>query len=109
MTAETHAALTALRLSELAIPGCDRRRVLLLSRGAVQVDQRLQASLERQGAEVEVLRTTDYYGLMVKPEQSQTPEATVAYVLGLAGARARSGRVQVDAAAQDAPAGARDS
>ena len=82
MTAETHAALTALRLSELAIPGCDRRRVLLLSRGAVQVDQRLQASLERQGAEVEVLRTTDYYGLMVKPEQSQTPEATVAHVLG---------------------------
>ena len=81
MTAETQAALSALQLSALALPGCDRRRVLLLSRGAVPVDPRLQDSLERQGAEVEVVRTTDYYALMVKPEQSQTPEATVAHVL----------------------------
>ena len=82
MTAETEAALAALQLSALPLARCDRRRVLLLSRGAVPVDRRLQDSLERQGAEVAVLRTTDYYALMVKPEQSQTPEATVAHVLG---------------------------
>ena len=82
MTAETQAALSALQLSSLALPDCDRRRVLLLSRGALPVDGRLQDSLERQGAEVTVVRTTDYYDLMVKPEQSQTPHATVAHVLG---------------------------
>jgi hypothetical protein len=81
MTAETQAALSALELSALALPACDRRRVLLLSRGNVPVDQRLQHSLERQGAEVTVLRTTDYYALMLIPEHSQTPEATVADVL----------------------------
>ena len=54
--------------------------MLLLSRGAIPVDQRLMASLERQGAEVTVLRTSDYYALIVKPEQSQVPEATVAHM-----------------------------
>lgn len=82
MTAETQAAVSALELSALALPACDRRRVLLLSRGTLPLDQRLQDSLERQGAEVTVLRTTDYFDLMVAPEQSQTPEATVAHVLG---------------------------
>ena len=81
MTAETHAALSAVQLSQLVIPGCERRRVLLLSRGAVPVDQRLQTSLESQGAEVEVVRTSDYYGLIVKPELSQTPEPTITRVL----------------------------
>ncbi len=82
MTAETAAALSAVQLSGLTLPGADRRRVLLLSRGALPVDQRLQDSIERQGAEVTVLRTTDYYGLMANPQQAQTPEATVAHVLG---------------------------
>ena len=82
MSAETEAALGALELSALALPRCDRRRVLMLSRGAQHVDRRLQNSLERQGAEVTVFRTTDYYRLMVKPEESQMPEATVAQVLG---------------------------
>ena len=82
MTAETEASLSALQLSALALPGGDRRRVLLLSRDALPVDQRLQDSIERQGAEVTVLRTTDYYVLMATPPQSQTPEATVALVLG---------------------------
>ena len=81
MSPETQAALTALQLSSLALPDCRRRRVLLLSRGAIPVDQRLLASLERQGAEVTVLRTSDYYALIVKPEQSQVPEATVAHML----------------------------
>ena len=81
MTAETQAALSAVELSTLALPDCDRRRVLLLSRGALPVDGRLRDSLEQRGAEVTVVRTTDYYALMVKPEQSQTPHATVAQVL----------------------------
>ena len=81
MTAETQAALGALELSALALPRCNRRRVLLLSRGALAVDRRLHESLERQGAEVTVVRTTDYYGLIVKPEQSQTPGTTVVHVL----------------------------
>jgi alpha-beta hydrolase superfamily lysophospholipase len=95
MTAETQAALSALELSALALPDCGRRRVLLLSRGALPVDQALQDSLEGQGAEVAVRRTTDYYALMVKPEQSQTPEATVVQVVdwlaqGPAAAESRS-------------------
>jgi dienelactone hydrolase len=81
MTAETEAALSALQLSSLALPGADRRRVLLLSRGARPVDQGLRESIERRGAEVTVLRTTDYNALMANPQQSQTPEATVAHVL----------------------------
>ena len=81
MTGETAAALGGLQLSALALPSSDRRRVLLLSRGAARVDQRLQESLEHQGADVEALRTTDYYSLIVKPEQSRTPETTVAYIL----------------------------
>jgi alpha-beta hydrolase superfamily lysophospholipase len=81
MSPETQAALGALQLSSLALPDCHRRRVLLLSRGTLPVDQRLRGSLECQGAEVTVLRTTDYYALMVKPEQSQTPKATVAHVV----------------------------
>jgi alpha-beta hydrolase superfamily lysophospholipase len=85
MSAETQAALGALQLSALTLPRCDRRRVLLVSRGALPVEQQLKDSLERQGAEVEVLRTTDYYAMMVKPEQSLTPRATVAHVLGWLG------------------------
>ena len=108
MTAETQAALGALELSALALPGCDRRRVLLLSRGALAVDGRLQDSLERQGAEVTVVRTTDYYDLMVKPEQSSIPEATVAHVLGWLAPHARGGRVQIAAGTQDASANTRD-
>jgi alpha-beta hydrolase superfamily lysophospholipase len=80
MAAETHAALSALQLSEVAIPGCEGRRVLLLSRGAQPVDERLRTSLESGGAEVEVLRTSDYYDLMVKPELSEVPAATIAHV-----------------------------
>jgi len=82
MTAETEAALAGLQLSAVPLAGCEQRRVLLLSRGAVAVDQRLRESFERHGADVEVLRATDYYTLMVKPEESQTPEATIAHVLG---------------------------
>lgn len=82
MTSETQAALSKLQLSALALRDCQRRRVLMLSPGALRVDQPLVDSLERLGAEVEVLRTVDYYGLMVKPEQSQTPVATVAHLLG---------------------------
>jgi alpha-beta hydrolase superfamily lysophospholipase len=82
MSPETQAALSELQLSSLALPRCDRRRVLLLSRGALPIDRRLQDSLERQGAEATALRTSDYYGLMVRPEQSQTPKATIARVLG---------------------------
>jgi alpha/beta superfamily hydrolase len=82
MTAETQAALSALELSALPLPRCSRRRVLLLSRGSVSVDRRLQESLERQGAEVTAVRATDYYGLMVKPEHSEVPASTVAHVLG---------------------------
>lgn len=81
INAETQAVLSDLQLSALPLPHCDRRRVLLLSRGAVRVDPQLQASIEHTGAVVEVLRTTDYYGLMVKPELSQTPEATIAHLL----------------------------
>jgi hypothetical protein len=81
MTAETEAALSAVQLSALALPGGEQRRVLLLSRGALRVDQRLRDSIERHGAEVTVVRTTDYYALMANPQQSQTPEATITHVL----------------------------
>jgi dienelactone hydrolase len=82
MTAETEAAISELELSAIALPGCDRRRVLLLSRDAVPVDRRLQDALERRGAEVSILRTTDYYRMMLIPEHSETPAATVQEMLG---------------------------
>jgi alpha-beta hydrolase superfamily lysophospholipase len=81
MSSDTQTALSELQLSAHVLPDCDRRRVLLLSRGAQRVDQALRDSLERPGAEVEVRRTNDYYGLMVRPEQSQPPADTIAHLL----------------------------
>lgn len=82
MTAETAAALSAVQLSTRPLLDGDRRRVLLLSRDALPVDKPLQDGLESQSAEVSVLRTTDYHALMVKPEQSRTPQVTLVCVLG---------------------------
>lgn len=91
MTGETQRALGALQLSALPLPSSGQRRVLLLSRGAQRVDRTLQDSLERQCAEVMVGRTTDYYSLVVKPELSKTPRATIALMVDwLARADSRS-------------------
>ena len=108
MTAETQAALSAVELSSLALPDCDRRRVLLLSRGALPVDGRLRDSLERQGARGDgspnhrLLRSDGQTRAVADAGGDRRARA------GLAGPRPRGGRVQVDAGAQDVPASARD-
>jgi dienelactone hydrolase len=54
LSAETTAALEALDLSELPLPGAAARRVLLLGRGSTRVDESLRRALERAGASVAV-------------------------------------------------------
>ncbi len=81
MSPETEAALSGVQLSALPLPYGEQHRVLLLSAGALPVDQRLQNGIEAAGAEVTVLRTTDYHALMANPQLSKTPKATVAQVV----------------------------
>jgi len=52
LSGETAAALEALDLTELSLPDAERRRVLLLGRPGLNVDDLLRGSLERAGAEV---------------------------------------------------------
>jgi alpha-beta hydrolase superfamily lysophospholipase len=54
LSAETAAALEAMDLTELPLPNAKHRRVLLLGRGGLTVDELLRGSLERAGVEVTV-------------------------------------------------------
>jgi alpha-beta hydrolase superfamily lysophospholipase len=54
LSAETAAALEAIDLTELPLPNAKHRRVLLLGRNGLAVDELLRGSLERAGVEVTV-------------------------------------------------------
>ncbi|MGA3360444.1 MAG: alpha/beta fold hydrolase [Solirubrobacteraceae bacterium] len=79
MTAETVAAIEALKLTELPVPNADRRRILFLRRDSSEVDQRLREHYERSGAEVTVADGAGYGAMMVDPQFSKTPWETFAY------------------------------
>ncbi|HLB21877.1 MAG TPA: alpha/beta fold hydrolase [Solirubrobacteraceae bacterium] len=80
ISAETVAALEALDLAELELPGAASRRVLLLERDGLEVDARLRASLERSGAEVALAPGPGYGRMVTPPQQSRAPVEVFARV-----------------------------
>lgn len=78
MTAETARALEALRLTELDLPVAPDRRVLLLERGGLGIDERLKQHFEQCGASVTVADGSDYDALIAHPQQARTPVHAIA-------------------------------
>lgn len=85
LTPETQAALVALDL--IAAPP-DARRVLLLGREGMGVDQTLRSHLEASGVEVAIAPGPGWAAMMAEPQQARAPQQTFAIVddwLGPAG------------------------
>jgi pimeloyl-ACP methyl ester carboxylesterase len=80
LSAESLAALSALDLSSLALPGAERRRALLLDRDGLAVDQQLRATLESAGVQVTVAPGPGYGRMVTPPQQSQAPREVFATV-----------------------------
>jgi pimeloyl-ACP methyl ester carboxylesterase len=78
MTRETATALGQIKLDELSLPESARRRVLMIERDQLGVDDRLRAWLERSGCELTVLPSSDYGTLMDHPENGGSIAATIA-------------------------------
>jgi pimeloyl-ACP methyl ester carboxylesterase len=78
MSAETAQEIEALRLTELATPPADSRRVLMVGRDGLSVDKQLRDHFERSGAAVTVVGTNDYSATMAHPQESRTPRETIA-------------------------------
>lgn len=80
LSAQTVADLQAVDLTALALPGADRRRVLLLGRDGVAADPALREAADAQGADVEVDRGAGWGAMMDEPSLSAAPRATFARV-----------------------------
>jgi alpha/beta superfamily hydrolase len=76
MSAETAQALGDLRLTDLEIPDAERRRILLLGRDGLAVDQRLREHFEQAGALVTVDPAGEYGSLVADPQDGCVPEQT---------------------------------
>ena len=70
---ETVAALGELDLTELALPAPATRRVLLLGRDGLPVDERLREHYEASGADVSLQAGAGYAAVMTPPEHSVAP------------------------------------
>jgi alpha-beta hydrolase superfamily lysophospholipase len=78
LSGETTQALEDLQLDALSLPPAGRRRVLMLGRDGLPVDERLRHHLEASGATVTVEDTADYDALMAHPQEARAPHATIA-------------------------------
>ena len=78
MSAETVRAIESTDLASLALPPGLGRRVLLLERDGLPVDRALREHFERASAEVTVQPAWDYTPMMLEPQDSLTPRATIA-------------------------------
>ena len=74
---ETAAALKALSISGPPLPHAQRRRVLLIGRGAHGVDNQLHEHLAGSQANVTVMENADYEALVALPELRMTPDETI--------------------------------
>ena len=79
LSPQTLADLQALDLDD-ATGECRTRRVLLLSRDGLSVDERLQARLELAGAEVRVADGHGYGAMTVEPQDARAPTEVFALV-----------------------------
>jgi pimeloyl-ACP methyl ester carboxylesterase len=78
MSDETVDALRSVDLAKVDVPDASRRRVLLLERDGLSVDQGLLDHLRDSGASVDVRATSDYEALVAHPQQGRAPLATIA-------------------------------
>jgi hypothetical protein len=78
ITAETVAALGALRPSELALPHPEARRALVLTRGGLGSDRRIGEALAAAGVTVTDGDVAGWDELMVDPEKSRAPYEAIA-------------------------------
>jgi alpha/beta superfamily hydrolase len=100
MSAETVAALEAVDLTALELPDAGGRRVLMLERDGLDVDERLRSFLARTGAAVSVAAGPGYGRMMAEPYESQPPTEVFAYVGDWLSAREPRRRGQQAAIAQ---------
>lgn len=77
LSAETAAQLSTIRLADEPLPNAERRRVLLLGRDALGVDERLRDGLAASGVALTVIETRDYYRAMAPPEFCISPTETL--------------------------------
>jgi pimeloyl-ACP methyl ester carboxylesterase len=80
LSAQTVADLQTVDLTALALPGADRRRVLLLGRDGVAPDAGLLAAAEAQGAQVAVDSGQGWGRMVDEPMRSVAPRAAFALV-----------------------------
>ena len=78
LSADTARDLEALRITDLDVPQADRRRVLLLGRDGLAVDNRLRDHFEQAGAAVTVDAAGEYSVLMAHPQEAYAPRDTIA-------------------------------
>ncbi len=77
LSAETDRALVELDLTQLAIPAAAHRRILLIGRDRIGVDEGLRAHLGSSGATVTVATTSDHASLMTEPQEAKVPLETI--------------------------------
>jgi len=99
LSAETIAALEALDVTALELPDARSRRVLMLDRDGLEVEERLHSFLASTGAHVTVAAGPGYGQMMAEPYLSRSPTAVFARVgewlaAGEPAAGARSGPVR---------------
>lgn len=73
ITPETIAALSAVDLAEVPLPG--ERRIMILERDGIEPDERLLAHLRGSGAELTTATTRGYGAMMAHPEEARPPVA----------------------------------
>jgi alpha/beta superfamily hydrolase len=100
LSAETVAALEAIELPALALPRAEERRVLLLGRDGMPP----AGGLEQSAGDVAVDRGEGYGELMLEPQFSRTPDATIARVDAWLDAAPADGVLHTAAAAAPAAA-----
>jgi dienelactone hydrolase len=77
MSAETERALEQLDLTELSFSPATDRRILLIGRDRVGIDERLKEHLASSGATVTVATTSDHASLMTEPQEAEVPLDTI--------------------------------
>lgn len=73
LTAETVKALEAVDLADLTLPGASSRRILLLDRDGIAVDDRLRERVEADGAAVTVAAGPGYATMCAHPQTAGPP------------------------------------
>lgn len=80
LSPESAEALKALDLRELALPGGPGRRALLLEQDGISVDAALAQALRAAGVEVTERPAQGFGKMMLEPQFSRAPTATIATV-----------------------------